>query len=91
MRIPENDNDEDIQCDVCLEFEYEDDDMIVICEMCNAAVHQCCYGGLEVPKGDWFCDRCTELKRDTNVKCNDIKCFLCNEVQGIIKKIEVAD
>lgn len=61
IRIVENDKDEDIQCDVCLELEYEDDDMIVICEMCNAAVHQTCNGGdiLErLPLGAWFCERC---------------------------------
>lgn len=26
MKIEENEKDEDIQCDICLEFEYEDDD-----------------------------------------------------------------
>jgi hypothetical protein len=31
--------DEDIQCDICLEFDHEDDDQIVICELCNAATH----------------------------------------------------
>jgi hypothetical protein len=30
---------EDIQCDICLEFEYEDGDLIVICDLCNAATH----------------------------------------------------
>jgi hypothetical protein len=42
MRIAENDKDEDIQCDVCLEHEYDDDDLIVVCGLCNAAVHQTC-------------------------------------------------
>ncbi len=40
-----NVNDEDIQCDICLEYDYEDHDQIVICELCNAATHQSCYGG----------------------------------------------
>lgn len=39
IRINENDIDHDIQCDICLEHEYEDDDQIVICELCNVAVH----------------------------------------------------
>lgn len=57
-------SDEDIQCDICLEFDHEDDDQIVICELCNAATHQTCYGGNihnKLPKGDWYCDRCTVL------------------------------
>ena len=59
--ITANDKDEDIQCDVCLEYEYEDDDQLVICELCNVAVHQTCYGGdllHGVPMGAWFCERC---------------------------------
>ena len=39
MHIKENDNDEDIQCDVCLEYEYEEDDYIVICDLCNVGIH----------------------------------------------------
>lgn len=64
MKIPENNIDEEIQCDVCLEDDYHDDDKIVICEMCNAAVHQSCYGGdlaKGIPNGPWFCDRCKAL------------------------------
>lgn len=34
-----NASDDDIQCDICLEFDHEDDDQIVICELCNAATH----------------------------------------------------
>ena len=30
---------EDIQCDICLEYEHEEDDQIVICDLCNVAVH----------------------------------------------------
>jgi hypothetical protein len=33
------DNDDDIQCDICLEYDHEDDDQIVICDLCNAATH----------------------------------------------------
>jgi PHD-finger len=72
----ENDVDEDIVCDVCRDAEYDEadpsapygsderiGDAIVICDNCNAGVHQKCYGrelinpnGL--PEGDWFCNRC---------------------------------
>ncbi len=37
--------DDEIQCDICLEFDHEDDDQLVICELCNCATHQKCYGG----------------------------------------------
>jgi hypothetical protein len=33
------DNDDDIQCDICLEYDHEDDDQIVMCDLCNAATH----------------------------------------------------
>jgi hypothetical protein len=39
MRIDENDEDEKIQCDVCLDFDHEKDNEIVICSLCNVAVH----------------------------------------------------
>ena len=34
------DNDEDTcVCDICLSGEYDDDDLIVYCDLCNIAVH----------------------------------------------------
>ena len=40
-----NDDEDKVICDVCLwEFD-EKDDLLVICEGCNSAVHQSCYGG----------------------------------------------
>lgn len=67
MKILENDVDENIQCDVCLEMEYEEGDAILICDLCNAATHQTCYGSdilNGVPSGEWFCERCTTLKEN---------------------------
>lgn len=93
MRINENDDDTNIRCDVCLEYEYEDDDLIVVCEMCNAAVHQGCYGSElmdGVPKGEWFCERCTHLSVNKLTNCRDVQCFLCDEVKGIIKNVDKA-
>jgi len=45
MYIKENEQDDEIQCDVCLEYEHTDVDQMVICGLCNVAVHQSCYGG----------------------------------------------
>lgn len=80
-----------MQCDICLEFEYEDDDLMVICEMCNVAVHQSCNGGDimdRVPAGEWYCDRCKVLKAQPTLKCDAIKCFLCDELQGAMRMVD---
>lgn len=64
--MTKNDFDENINCDACLDDyagENNEDDL-VICDNCNAAVHQSCYGHNlldEFPKGDWFCERCEHL------------------------------
>lgn len=58
MRIDENDEDENIKCDVCLEPTHESDDQMVICSLCNVGVHQSCHGGdimNYIPVNDWFC------------------------------------
>ncbi len=43
--VQENFDDDKVQCDICLDKEYEDEDQIVLCDLCNAATHQGCYGG----------------------------------------------
>lgn len=51
-------------CDVCLDDDDDDNNDIVICDLCQVAVHQTCYGGelLEgVPEGNWYCARCKDL------------------------------
>ena len=58
----ENDVKDNVLCDVCLwEFD-EPEDQLVMCEGCNGATHQTCYGanlvGLksqELSKIDFFC------------------------------------
>jgi hypothetical protein len=63
----------------------------VICDLCNVATHQSCYGGpLEfgVPSGNWYCDRCLKLISDKTLKCTEIKCFLCPDIDGLMKCID---
>lgn len=51
--------------------------------MCLVAVHQTCYGGNimdKVPDGEWYCERCVELRANSALKCRDVNCFLCDEV-----------
>ena len=77
-------------CDVCLEDDDDEDNEILICELCLAATHQKCYGSdlLDgIPEGDWFCIRCTTLKKDPSRPCTDIKCILCPKIEGILKPI----
>ena len=66
--VTKNEEDSEILCDSCLDDfnDEENHDDLVICEKCNAAVHQTCYGrGLHAngfPQGEWFCERCLALK-----------------------------
>ena len=62
-----NDVDKDIVCDVCLDDLIEDnEDELVLCDLCNSAVHQKCYGNEilnQFPEEEqWFCQRCKYLK-----------------------------
>ena len=40
----QNDDPSEIKCQVCLKFTSESDNQIVLCDFCNGAVHQKCYG-----------------------------------------------
>ena len=65
ITLAKNEFNENILCDVCLDDEDDENDEIVICDLCLCAVHQTCYGSellKSVPKGDWFCARCRDLK-----------------------------
>eukprot|EP00388_Colpodella_angusta_P011870 GDKJ01030229.1.p1 GENE.GDKJ01030229.1~~GDKJ01030229.1.p1 ORF type:complete len:338 (-),score=47.65 GDKJ01030229.1:45-1058(-) len=68
-------------CDVCDLADQDDEDRIMFCDGCDHAVHQRCCGVEEVPKGDWFCLRCTLERRNENSE--KIVCALCPRVKGI--------
>jgi len=91
IRIEQNTNDEEVVCDICLDDEDYEDDEIVICDLCLVAVHQTCYGGKlknAIPAGSWYCDRCQELVNNKQKKCTEIKCFLCPDIDGAMKRVE---
>ncbi len=60
-----NDVDEDIMCDVCMDDLVEEKvNELLICELCNSATHQSCYGNEllnNFPEGSWYCMRCRYL------------------------------
>lgn len=58
-------SDEDILCEVCFNGDVVTKNEIVICDMCDLAVHQQCYGIEAVPEGDtpWYCRPCECQKR----------------------------
>ncbi|KAJ2901965.1 uncharacterized protein MKZ38_001155 [Zalerion maritima] len=56
--LPRNE-DEDEPCSICGKPETTKANDILFCDKCDIAVHQKCYGVKTVPKGDWFCRKCS--------------------------------
>jgi len=77
---------EDAQCAICNNGDYEDEDLIVFCGNCNIPVHQKCYGIDEIPEIDWICNNCLafNLKRGIQVKC-----ILCPKRGGAMKPTSI--
>ena len=57
-------DDSAVACDVCGIGAFDDDNLIVICSLCDVAVHQGCYSVHDVPAGNWYCKACTCLIND---------------------------
>ncbi|KAG7386860.1 hypothetical protein PHYPSEUDO_015170 [Phytophthora pseudosyringae] len=84
---PEQEEEEDGYCAVCLESESYDDDPIVFCDGCNMAVHQFCYGIRVMPSDKWFCDVCTEARTGGGgIKPSQPRCQLCPHRGGAFKR-----
>ena len=81
---------EDATCDICCDGYVYEDNELVICDLCHAAVHQECYKSElsdSIPKGQWFCMRCRFLLKEQE-HYNKIKCFLCPDLTGIMRKVD---
>jgi hypothetical protein len=71
-------------CAVCQYDDSYDDNLIIVCDGCDVAVHQICYGVKKVPTGPWLCDPCSQgMKR--NPKPPAPACCLCHKKDGAFK------
>ena len=77
---PTADPDSDIYCDICLDGVSTEEDPIVLCSKCDLAVHMTCFGLLDLPEGDWFCEKCVNA-RNTLVLCS-----ICGKGDGALKR-----
>ncbi|OAA60784.1 Zinc finger, FYVE/PHD-type [Cordyceps fumosorosea ARSEF 2679] len=51
---------DDITCGICAKPHSKPPNEIILCDNCDFAVHQECYGIPEIPEGDWLCKSCTQ-------------------------------
>ncbi|KAF4994448.1 hypothetical protein FGRMN_5778 [Fusarium graminum] len=51
---------DEIVCAICLKPHSQDPNQIILCDICDFAVHQECYGVPDIPEGDWLCKSCTQ-------------------------------
>ncbi len=70
-------DEQDDKCCVCGLGDSDDNNQIVLCDGCDIAVHQACYGIRDIPEGDWFCALC-----ESGAKGSRIPCALCPNMGG---------
>jgi hypothetical protein len=69
-------------CSVCNESASDRTNILLVCDGCNIAVHQQCYGVVDAPHGPWLCRRCES--RETSLQC-----ILCGGRSGAFKRTTV--
>ncbi|GAB1600429.1 protein AF-10-like isoform X6, partial [Argonauta hians] len=72
-------------CCVCSDERGWAENPLVYCDGhgCNVAVHQACYGIVQVPTGPWFCRKCESQERAARVRCE-----LCPQKEGALKRTD---
>ena len=60
------------------EISSSSNNLMIICEGCDVAVHQDCYGVVHIPEGPWLCRRC-QLSKEA------AQCALCPWPGGALK------
>jgi len=56
----EDDEEEEEVCAICSKPDSEPPNEIILCDNCDFAVHQDCYGIPVIPEGDWLCKSCSQ-------------------------------
>lgn len=51
---------DEIVCGVCSRPDSRAPNEIILCDNCDFAVHQMCYGVREIPDGEWLCNSCAQ-------------------------------
>lgn len=77
-------------CAVCGQCESgSPNNLMVMCEGCDVAVHQDCYGILHIPEGPWLCRRCLVSggsASSLSVSNSAVCCSLCPWPGGALKQ-----
>jgi hypothetical protein len=73
---------EDFVCEVCRSGDYEDENLIVICSLCNIGMHQLCIFLPRVPEHNWICEVC-EAFGPPGI---NLPCPLCSITGGAMKR-----
>lgn len=73
---------QDFLCEICGDGETTASNVIVICDGCDVAVHQECYGVVHIPEGPWLCRRCYIGGANSGAT----KCSLCPWTGGALKQ-----
>ena len=82
------DEDDEERCCICGRDDEGEDDAIVMCDGCNIAVHQTCYGLFRIPAGDWYCEPCAAKRAATARKATlpPLSCPVCPRTDGAFKR-----
>ncbi|DBA02146.1 TPA: hypothetical protein N0F65_004781 [Lagenidium giganteum] len=84
----DNENEEPIDdgtCVICFDGQSPESNPIIFCDRCDLAVHQRCYGVVEVPSSDFYCD-CCQIEDDGEDPAVSVFCQLCSLRDGAFKK-----
>ena len=72
-------------CCICADENGYAENLLFFCDGrgCNVAVHQACYGIVQVPPSPWFCCKCEWQERGAHVRC-----VLCPNRVGALKRTD---